>query len=168
MEDLFRTNLVKALQSFEKKLKVGSKFKNVKHDDLQVLYDFALKHYNKEMIGGRSYQFENAFTQAAMEMGESEGYTNLSSDEKKNVRSELIAHGQLLDLFIELSNDKHYDAMVMRSSLAKAMGSYLYMLHNGNMKDIEADLRTMAGVAKKSAEEFGASVKGWETMVKRA
>lgn len=135
--------------------------------EVDLIVQFAFKKYNMERLKPKQHTFTNTFTEAALSIGEHKNYAHLSSEEKTAIRVDLMAQGQVLDALCELSSNERHDGSVMRMAMAKAMGSYLYMIHNGNMEHITSDLKQSMIVAEAAAKEFGSSVKGWETLMEQ-
>lgn len=154
-------------------MEIGKRIHSAKRGDLRVpkedvdlLLQFAVKHYNIEAIKAQRSNFSNAYNPVAERMCNSPDYAYMTSEEKTALRWDIMAEAKLLDYICEISADNKLDSTTMRSALTKTIGSYLYMIHGGNMENVKADLAQLSEIAGQHAKNFGASLQGWEQLFK--
>jgi len=133
--------------------------------EIELLFQHSVKHYNLSNINQKNTHFEDAFYSAADALSLDKRYNNLTPEELKDLQAEITAQGEMLDAICNLAINKKHNSNTMRAAVSKAMGCYLYMIHNGNMENVNSDIKNSLEFASDAAATFGSSVKGWESLM---
>ncbi|MES3016240.1 MAG: hypothetical protein V4721_00615 [Bacteroidota bacterium] len=137
--------------------------------DVETIFHYALKKYNLENLKPDCKEFENAFIALALKIGEDNPtYANMTSDEKKAYRIELITEGKILDFWMGMASNEQIDSKTMRVAIARAIGGFLHMIHLADEEKVIFDLKTLSALAEHESVEFGKTIIGWEKLFKKA
>ena len=134
---------------------------------MQIIFDAAVKANNKEQFDQVSRRFYNLYKDAIPGLEETENFKSLPENEREEIRLGMMTQAKVLDSLINTITQDKVNLDLMRTAVAKAVGSFLFMLHNGDIEKVGNDMETMKGIAGYGAKEFSQTVQGWETFIVR-
>lgn len=134
-------------------------------NDMQYIFDALAKSASYEHLvkGGR--RFKALYQEAVAGLESQADWQKLSPEEQNNYRNGLILQGEIIDFFVGETNSNAHDLVLLRSAIASAVGCLLFLLHRGDIENVQKDVQHMSVVMRQAAKEFGETVIGWEELL---